>query len=103
MEMQQLAQGDDETGVPSPRELVSNGPLDGPIPMPKGGKFEACSAPATHCFGTAPAAPAARAAPAAPAAPNALFSRRIHSARTQPLALSSRSYSTLPRLHSTCR
>ena len=97
MEMQQLTQGGDETGVPSPRELVSNGPLDGPIPMPKGGKFEACSAPATHCFGTAPAASTA------PAAPNALFSRRIHSARTQPLALSSRPYSTLPRLHSTCR
>ena len=41
MEMQQLEQGSDGTGLPSVRELVSNGPLDRPLPMPKGGKFEA--------------------------------------------------------------
>jgi len=39
--MQQLEQGSDGTGLPSVRELVSNGPLDRPLPMPKGGKFEA--------------------------------------------------------------
>ena len=41
MEMQQLEQGSDGTGLPSVRELVSNGPLDRPLPMPKGGKFKA--------------------------------------------------------------
>ena len=65
LEMQQLAQGGDEAGDPSPRQPVSTGSsLDGPLPMPDGGKFEACSY--THCTGRtrrtccAPAAATAR-------------------------------------------
>ena len=64
LEMQQLAQSGDEAGDPSPRQPVSTGSLDGPLPMPDGGKFEACSY--THCTGRtrrtccAPAAATAR-------------------------------------------
>ena len=104
MEMQQLTRGGNGAGAPSPREAVSTGPLDGPLPTPKGGKFEASSAPATHCFNTAPTAPtastapAARAAPAASAAPLSRRSQRW----IQPLALSAYP-STLLRLHSSFR
>jgi hypothetical protein len=56
MEMQQLAQGGDAAGDPSPRQRVSTGSLNGPLPMPTDGKFEACC---THCTGRTCYAPAA--------------------------------------------
>ena len=76
MEMQQLAQGGDEAGDPSPRQRVSTGSLNGPLPMPTDGKFEARC---THCTPAAPVAPATH----PPRPPHAHAAAALLSCRSQ--------------------
>ena len=101
LEMQQLAQGGDEAGDPSPRQPVSTGSsLDGPLPMPDGGKFEACSY--THCTGRtrrtccAPAAATAR--PRSHC--TGVLPQPGASASAQPVAPSARAFIVYPRAQS---